>query len=220
MTEKFSISEELQNELEKHGRGEGYGFSGLTFLQKLMEQTHQQATGENYRDYLNWLFRILKEINHHERPDFPESAFFSLHDNIREKVIDSLRKAKGSLDICMFTISDDAISETIAGCHRMGIKVRIITDDGKIFDKGSDIFTLSKTGIDVKIDSHKSLMHHKFVIVDHAVLLTGSYNWTRTGADVNNENILITSNRNILKAYIEEFERLWKEMRSLSEITK
>ena len=116
----------------------------------------------------------------------------------------------------MFTISDDPIAETLDECYSRGVNVRIITDDGKIFDKGSDIVLLNKKGINVRIDSDKSLMHHKFVIIDNIKLLTGSYNWTRTGADINNENMLVTTNNKIVRAYKKEFQRLWMEMNPLS----
>jgi cardiolipin hydrolase len=34
-------------------------------------------------------------------------------------------------------------------------------------------------------------MHHKFVIIDNKVLITGSLNWSAHGVNNNNENIII-----------------------------
>ena len=115
----------------------------------------------------------------------------------------------------MFTISDDQIADAITATFKRGIKTRIITDDEKIMDRGSDIFKLKYRGIEVKIDSIKSLMHHKFAIIDSHKIITGSYNWTKTGSEVNNENIVITDNDAIVKAFIKEFERLWPAMEKL-----
>ena len=55
-------------------------------------------------------------------------------------------------------------------------------------------------------------MHHKFAIVDSNKVITGSYNWTRTGSEVNNENIVITDNETIVDAFIKEFGTLWDQM--------
>lgn len=175
------------------------------------------ATGDkqNSEEFLAWFEELVYDLSNRINEQDNNHAYFSLHDDIRNKVIEALKSADESLDICMFTISDNPIAETIAGCHKMGIKVRILTDDGKVFDKGSDIFSLSKTGIEIKIDSHRSLMHHKFVVVDNKTVLSGSYNWTRTGSDINNENIVITNQNRIVKAFMEEFDRLWKEMKPL-----
>ena len=52
-------------------------------------------------------------------------------------------------------------------------------------------------------------MHHKFCVVDKSVLLTGSYNWTKSAADRNQENLLVTEDPKMVKAYISEFENLW-----------
>ena len=53
-------------------------------------------------------------------------------------------------------------------------------------------------------------MHHKFMLMDGDVLLTGSFNWTRQAIMGNNENILITNYEEVVKAYSGEFERLWE----------
>lgn len=52
-------------------------------------------------------------------------------------------------------------------------------------------------------------MHNKFCIIDNLVI-TGSYNWTYN-ANRNNENILVTDEGSIIKAYREEFERLFDD---------
>jgi cardiolipin hydrolase len=184
-------------------------------IQKVIIRSGKYLTPENSGHYAGWLDLVMDKIKSLPFNDADNKAFFSHHDDIRDFVIKTLKAANKDLKICMFTISDDPIAETIAGCHKMGIQVRIITDDGKIFDKGSDIYSLDRMGIKIKIDSFRSLMHHKFVIIDNQKLLTGSYNWTRTGADVNNENVLITTKKSIVQAYKNEFQRLWKEMKPL-----
>jgi phosphatidylserine/phosphatidylglycerophosphate/cardiolipin synthase-like enzyme len=187
----------------------------LNILQQIIRISEKKLTPENYLQYTTWLNQVIGSLSHLTPNTSDNKAFFSHHDNIRDFVIKILKSARENLKICMFTISDDPIAETVAGCHKQGIQVRIITDDGKIFDKGSDIYSLDRMGIRIKIDSFKSLMHHKFAIIDNKKLLTGSYNWTRTGADVNNENVLITTNKAIVKAYKNEFKRLWKIMKPL-----
>lgn len=187
----------------------------LALIKDILDKSRKNIGPDQYYAYNEWLTILLEKILNSNETEPENNAYFSHHDDIREIAIKNLEGAKSDLKICMFTISDDPIAETIDACHDRGVNVRIITDDGKIFDKGSDIMPLSKKGINVRIDSDKSLMHHKFVIIDNAKLLTGSYNWTRTGADVNNENMLVTTNNKIVRAYKKEFQRLWQEMNPL-----
>jgi len=42
-------------------------------------------------------------------------------------------------------------------------------------------------------------------------VLTGSYNWTRSAATKNRENILISNALSAVQSYSDEFERLWRE---------
>jgi len=187
----------------------------LQLIDQIVRTTGRNIDPVEYYAYKEWLQMLIDKIIKFEVLEPENNAYFSHHDNIREVVISSLHSAKNDLKICMYTISDNPIADSILQCFSRGVNVRIITDDGKILDKGSDIISLDERGIDIRIDSDKSLMHHKFVIVDNVKILTGSYNWTRTGSDINNENILVTTNKKIAKAYKKEFKRLWKEMKPL-----
>lgn len=53
-------------------------------------------------------------------------------------------------------------------------------------------------------------MHNKFAIIDSAVVLTGSYNWTVTASNKNQENILIIESKVVVSDYQIEFNKLWK----------
>ena len=187
----------------------------LALIKDILNKSRRNIGPDQYYAYNEWLVILLEKILNLNESEPENNAYFSHHDDIREIAIKNLRSARNDLKICMFTISDNPIAEVIDECYARRVNVRIITDDGKIFDKGSDIMPLYKKGINIRIDSDKSLMHHKFVIIDNVKLLTGSYNWTRTGADVNNENMLVTTNNKIVRAYKKEFRRLWLEMSPL-----
>ena len=40
-----------------------------------------------------------------------------------------MRGCRATLDICVFTIADDRLTESILAAHRRGVAVRIITDE-------------------------------------------------------------------------------------------
>lgn len=151
--------------------------------------------------------------------NFPAASMTEVHfspgEACRDAIIRYLSLARFRADICVFTISDDRISRAIDATHRRGVHVRIITDNEKIADKGSDIGLLAEMRIPVRIDMTENHMHHKFMVVDNALVLTGSYNWTRSAAEKNQENVLITDDKTVVKAFANEFERLWKQMSPL-----
>jgi len=126
-----------------------------------------------------------------------------------------LKSAKKSMDICVFTITDDRIADTIMKAHSSGVTVRIISDDEKAEDLGADIHKLRNFGIPVHIDNSPAHMHHKFAIIDNAILINGSFNWTRSASDKNNENVQVTDNFQMICEFRREFERLWKKFGSI-----
>lgn len=162
---------------------------------------------------LDWLERANKLVLPVVQPPPDNEVYFSPGTECKAAILRLLGNAKQRLDICVFTISDDQISNAIETAHRSGIKVRIITDNDKSRDKGSDIYSLKRKGLNIKVDASSKHMHHKFAIADGTTLLTGSYNWTRSAATRNEENVLVTEDSMTVRAYQKEFDKLWKEMK-------
>jgi len=180
-----------------------------------IHQAAERATVDNYEFVFKWMNKITQVLGDFGSDEAHNNAYFSHEHDIRKQVIQTISMSKKNLDICLFTISENQIADAVIQQKQKGINVRIITDDEKIMDRGSDIFRFKHKGIEVKIDSNQSLMHHKFAIVDRKKVITGSFNWTRSASEINNENIVITDNYRIASAFNEEFQRLWEQMKFL-----
>ncbi len=90
--------------------------------------------------------------------------------------------------------------------------MRIITDDAKAEDLGSDVERFERAGIPTRVDRSPYHMHHKFAILDGASMLTGSYNWTRGAARDNEENLIVTTEPRLLAPFRATFDRLWAKL--------
>lgn len=139
-------------------------------------------------------------------------AYFSPGETCRAAIIHEINSAVSTLKVCVFTISDDQIAAALLAAHRKGIDVKILTDNDKLHDIGSDIKILAKERMQLRIDNTTNHMHHKFMIKDEHTLLTGSYNWTNSAARYNHENIVVTNNRGLVNSFLNEFEKLWQKM--------
>jgi len=120
--------------------------------------------------------------------------------------------AKTSLEVCVFTISNDTIAKALEKLHAKGVKVRIISDDESAKNKGSDIFTMAAKGIPTRTDTNPNAhMHNKYVIIDNKILITGSFNWTWQAVSANQENLLIVEKEDLVRRYKDSFEKLWTQ---------
>ena len=158
-----------------------------------------------------WLKRvdgILDRAGGGTREASVSRVAFSPGDDCRRLVRETLQSARTRLDVCVFTITDDRITGTLIDASRRGVTVRIVTDDEKQDDRGSDVDALRRAGLAVRTDASPEHMHHKFAVADDTWLVNGSFNWTRS-AGRNHENVLVTNERPLVAPYQDEFERLW-----------
>jgi mitochondrial cardiolipin hydrolase len=185
---------------------------------RAFELARGEVLGPEAHGVLDWLESIVKVLDSKESADSDQAhdraeAFFSPGDSCRNSITGLLKRTRQSVDICVFTITDNRISDSIIETRDRGVEVRIISDNDKSEDVGSDIERFERAGIKVAIDKTRHHMHHKFAVFDRRITLTGSYNWTRSAAEYNEENILITHDSRIAGRFQKEFNRLWDELR-------
>uniref|UniRef100_A0AAV1U474 Mitochondrial cardiolipin hydrolase n=1 Tax=Peronospora matthiolae TaxID=2874970 RepID=A0AAV1U474_9STRA len=175
-------------------------------------ETAVPATGDSFVDVLFFPDRGMpcKDFHSSSRDCTRKNCKF-IHDGGSSlmTLLGFLKRAKKSMDICVFTITCDDIAETVLEAHYRGIKVRVITDDGQAKGKGSDIQKFIDAGIPVRDDNARTYMHHKFCIIDHTILLNGSFNWSRQAVVGNAENLVIHKNGPIIGRFDEQFAHLW-----------
>ncbi len=142
------------------------------------------------------------------------------------KIASLIRGAQHTVDISIYSYSDAGISAALADATSRGVKVRFLfetaSDDRKILDAtaaaASKSGRLEAQGVDVRWVN--KILHHKFLIVDGprddkaraatAKLVTGSANWSNTGATVYDENTLFIENSpELAAAFQHEFDQLW-----------
>jgi len=159
-----------------------------------------------------WLEGVIKALQPPPAPAPHFEASFSPGDACRRRILHYLEQSKERINICVFTITDDRITEGIVQAHRRGVQVRVISDNDKARDRGSDVNAVERAQIPVRLDNSPHHMHHKYALFDDAYVLTGSFNWTRSASKANAENILVTSESSLVRAFSEHFERFWNSL--------
>ncbi len=178
---------------------------------RALDLVTEYAGDSNLTRVLTWLKNVLKTLDS-SRPSQPSiNSCFSPGNTCRSAIISAIDQAVTSIDVCVFTISDNLISQALQRAYSRSVNVRILTDNDKQFDLGSDIAELSRCGIDVRTDRSPHHMHHKFAIIDNKQLITGSFNWTRSASEYNHENIILMEEEISVHGFIKEFQKLWDE---------
>jgi len=159
---------------------------------------------------LRWLEQVVRTLDLSSLPAAAgTTAFFSPGDSCLNKLRELCRGARTNIDACVFTIADDRLSNELAAAHKRGVVVRIISDNDKRFDDGSDIARLAETGIQVRLDDSPFHMHHKFAVFDGKTIANGSFNWTRTASTSNHENLVVSRDAYLVRCFGGQFEEMW-----------
>jgi phosphatidylserine/phosphatidylglycerophosphate/cardiolipin synthase-like enzyme len=92
------------------------------------------------------------------------------------------------------------VVEALIQAKQRGIDVRLIADKTTPCERNSAVEPLAAAGVPIWIDDQARIAHAKTMVIDGAITLTGSYNWTR-GAAANSENLNLISSPAVAAAY-------------------
>ena len=178
--------------------------------------------GPDAKKAIDWLEDVTGVLLQIERPSGSQpgqqisEVHFSPGDACRLRIQELLRESRDTIDICVFTITDDRITEAVIDAAARGVRTRIIGDNEKAFDPGSDMHRLAEARIPIRMDTSPNHMHHKFAVFDGRIAVSGSYNWTRSASEHNQENIMVTNDPKFVRSFMKQFEHLWPLMAPLA----
>ena len=163
---------------------------------------------------LRWLEAVVRALDVARAPTTAtrSNAVFSPGEACLNTIVQHLRSARCSVDVCVFTLSDDRIAHEVLAAHTRGVALRFITDNDKETDSGSDVARLRAVGVPTAVDRTDAHMHHKFAIFDGQWLLNGSYNWTRSACAHNEENLVATNDATLVRQFQGAFDQLWRQL--------
>lgn len=154
-------------------------------------------------------------------------VYFSPGGNIQDLIICTIDEATRKIDVAMYAFTSKEISFALIRAHNRGLAVRVILDGGFIENEFSMDRFLYARGVDVKVhinplravEKNYGKMHHKFAIIDDKIVITGSYNWTASAEERNEENLLVfPHSAQLAYLYAKEFNELWYHGVSYSEV--
>jgi phosphatidylserine/phosphatidylglycerophosphate/cardiolipin synthase-like enzyme len=140
-------------------------------------------------------------------------VYFSPNGGCQHAVISEIRKATQTIDIAMYYLSSKEIALALVKAREHNVRVRIVLDQGQEIESASKSSYLVKHGFEIRYHLGFGLMHNKFAIIDARTLITGSFNWTLTAEERNEENLLVLTDEDTIRKYEERFNYLWNTSR-------
>jgi phosphatidylserine/phosphatidylglycerophosphate/cardiolipin synthase-like enzyme len=139
-------------------------------------------------------------------------VYFSPDDGTMDRVLELVGEAGESVLFLAYSFTDDDLAQALAAAEDRGIAVAGVLDKAQaLSNTGGEYQNLLESGVEVRLDGNPKSMHHKVIVIDGEIVITGSYNFSRSARTRNDENTLVLHDPEIAALYLQEFERVWGE---------
>ncbi len=168
---------------------------------------------EEFEELFNGGYKIKNKTPQKIVKDEMEfDIYFAPEDKIlKSAVLPLIKSATKSIKFMLFSFTKSQIEEALSEKLKEGVEIKGILDEGQSQSRYSQYANLINDQIDVKLDSNPYKMHHKVLIIDDNVTLTGSYNFSNAAETRNDENSIVVKGEDFAKPFVKEFEKLYEE---------
>lgn len=139
-------------------------------------------------------------------------VYFSPDDGVAIPVLEILNNAEESIYFMAFSFTTDEFGEAIRLKAENGLTVAGVMEEQQVKSNlGTEYDPFKQAGLDVFIDGIEGQMHHKTMIIDEKIVITGSYNFSRSAEERNDENLIVIYNEEIADFFLQEFQRVYQQ---------
>ena len=138
--------------------------------------------------------------------------YFSPDDGVLAALGPLLESAQKSIFFLAYSFTSNQLGDIVREKAKAGLTVAGVMDDEQITtNQGTEFDPFRQGELDVRRDGIDGLMHHKVFIIDQKIVAFGSYNFSQSAEERNDENLIIVYNPVIAHQFVLEFERVQAE---------
>ena len=140
----------------------------------------------------------------------PLDIYFSPDDHVQAALVELLDNAQTSIYFLAYSFTADPLGKAIRQRAAAGVKVSGVMEAEQVATNvGTEYDAFRAAGLDVHLDGNLGQMHHKVMIIDDQIVIMGSYNFTASAENVNDENLIVIYSPDIAAQYLREFQRVY-----------
>jgi phosphatidylserine/phosphatidylglycerophosphate/cardiolipin synthase-like enzyme len=137
-------------------------------------------------------------------------VYFSPDDGVLSHLVELVGSAQESIYFLAYSFTSDELAQAMIARAEDGVSVSGVFEEAQYrSNTGTEYDNLRTAGLDVRLDGNSHDMHHKVIIIDEQIVITGSYNFSANAEERNDENLLIIYNPQIAAQYLQEFTRVY-----------
>lgn len=135
---------------------------------------------------------------------------FSPEDGVAAQLLTLIQGAQKSIHFMAYSFTANDLGEAIRQRAADGLTVSGVMDDDQInSNQGTEYDAFMQAELDVRRDGNAGQMHHKVIIIDGKIVITGSYNFSNSAETSNDENVVILYDSEAAARYLAEFQKVF-----------
>jgi phosphatidylserine/phosphatidylglycerophosphate/cardiolipin synthase-like enzyme len=140
-------------------------------------------------------------------------TFFSPDDGVLAALVPVLESAQESIYFLAYSFTSNQLGDIVRQKAEAGLTISGVMDDEQVrSNEGTEFDPFRQADLDVRLDGNDDgLLHHKVFIVDEKIVVMGSYNFSQSAEERNDENLLIIYDPVIAEQFIFEFQRVYDQ---------
>ncbi|MFC7062167.1 phospholipase D-like domain-containing protein [Halobacillus seohaensis] len=158
-------------------------------------------------------------LNQKDKPvimelDKIESIFSKSDQSPKQKITKIIDETEKTLDIGIFLLTENDFVTHICKATKRGVNVRMITDrkqTSELSKQTANVQKLIESGVPVKVNQHDGNMHLKVMISDKKLTTSGSYNFTYSAEEKNDEVLVVIKSKKMGEEWTDKFNQMWKD---------
>lgn len=141
----------------------------------------------------------------------PVQVYFAAEDKPISALVPLVQQAQESVRFMAFSFTHDELAQAMLDRAAAGVSVAGVFETRGSETEFSELSRLYCAGLPVRQDGNPGMMHHKVIIIDDRLLVTGSANFSESADRFNDENVIVIDNQDLAQEYVREFERIWAQ---------
>ena len=144
-------------------------------------------------------------------------TYFAPEERIAPGIASAIATAREEILFLAFSFTEEQIGEALLARAQEGIAVRGVfeaTGADSPFSYYERLLLARLPNLEVRKDGNRRIMHHKVLIVDRELVIFGSFNFSSSANESNDENVVMVYDPEFASYFVEEFGFVWDEARS------